>query len=150
MEDETDIAVDRFNLGFSCSQSIVATFGVQYGLDTEQALRIAGAFGGGMARMGETCGAVTRALMVIGLLYSKTRPEDEAAKEKTYQVVHLFVDKFRTRNGSILCRELLGCDISTASGSQQARDSKLFKTLCPEYVRISAEILKDLIEEGQA
>ena len=150
MENEIDLATTWFDQGFSCAQSIVTAFGVQFGLDTQQALRVAGAFGGGMARMGETCGAVTGALMVIGLLYGKTRPEDEAAKEKTYRVVHQFVDRFKAQNGSILCRELLGCDLSTPEGSQKARESHLFKALCPVYVRNSAEILRKLIEEGRA
>jgi C_GCAxxG_C_C family probable redox protein len=150
VENETSRATQYFDQGFSCSQSIVAAFGVEYGLDLQQALRVAGAFGGGMARMGETCGAVTGALMVIGLLYGKTRPEDEAAKEKTYQVVHQFVDQFKAQNGSILCRDLLGCDLSTPEGSQKAREAHLFKTLCPIYVGNSAEILRKLSEEGQA
>jgi C_GCAxxG_C_C family probable redox protein len=150
MENKADIAAEWFDQGFSCAQAVVAAFGGQYGLDSEQALRVAGAFGGGMARMGETCGAVTGALMVIGLLYGKTRSEDDAAKEKTYLVVHQFVDKFKAQNGSILCRDLLGCDLSTPGGSQKARQENSFKTLCPLYVRNSADILLDLIEEGQA
>ena len=148
MENEMDIAAGWFDRGFSCAQSILATFGSQYGLDVQQSLRVAGAFGAGMARMGETCGAVTGALMVIGLLYGKTRPEDESAKEKTYRVSRQFVDKFRTQYGSILCRDLLGCDLSSPNGPQQARDLDLYKTLCPAYVRYSAEILKSFIEEG--
>jgi C_GCAxxG_C_C family probable redox protein len=150
MENETDGASKYFDQGFSCAQSIVAAFGVQYGLDLPQSLRVAGAFGSGMARLGETCGVVTGALMVIGLLYGKTRPEDEAAKEKTYQVAHLFVDKFMAQNGSLLCRDLLECDLNTPDGAQKARDANLFKTLCPVYVRNSAEILKKMIQEGQA
>ena len=149
MEGDTLAASDWFNQGFSCAQAIVATFGNQYGLDIQQALRVAGAFGGGMARMGETCGAVTGALMVIELVYGKTRAEDEAAKEKTYHLEHLFADRFKARNGSILCRELLGYDISTDYGYQKARDTNLSRTLCPEFVRLSAEILQDLIREGE-
>ncbi len=149
MPGDTLAAVDRFDQGFSCAQAIVSTFGIHYGLDLEHALRVAGAFGGGMARMGETCGAVTGALMVIGLIYGKTLPEDEAAKEKTYHLTRLFIDRFRARSGSILCRELLGYHISTPYGSQKAQATNLFKTLCPEYVRLSAEILQELIKEGE-
>jgi C_GCAxxG_C_C family probable redox protein len=150
MENKTDRALEQFNQGFSCAQAVLSAFGVQYGLDVDQSLRVAGAFGGGMARMGETCGAVTGAFMVIGLLYGKTLPEDDAAKEKTYRVVHQFVDQFKAQNGSILCRDLLGCDLSTPTGSEKAREANLFKTLCPLYVRNSADILRSLIEEGQA
>ncbi len=150
MGNETEKALEHFGQGFSCAQSIVAGFGVEYGLDLQQALRVAGAFGSGMARLGETCGVVTGALMVIGLLYGKTRPEDEAAKDKTYQEARRFVDEFIAQNGSILCRDLLGCDLSTPDGSQKARELNLFKTLCPVYVGNSAEILRNMIQEGQA
>ena len=150
MEDERDLALDCFDQGFNCAQSVLSTFSVRYGLDVDQALRVAGGFGGGMARLGETCGAVTGGMMVIGLLYGKTRQEDDAAKEKTYRMVRQFVDQFTARNGSILCRELVGCDLSTLGGFQKARDAHLFKTLCPLFVRFSAEILQNLIREEQS
>ena len=47
-----------FNNGFSCSQAILSTYGKELGMDRETALKVSGAFGGGMARMAETCGAV--------------------------------------------------------------------------------------------
>ncbi len=49
-----------FKEGFSCAQTVFSTYGPQFGLDREMALKVAGAFGGGMAHMGRTCGAVTR------------------------------------------------------------------------------------------
>ena len=60
-------AVSCFKDGFSCSQALLSTYGDQFGLNHELALKVSGAFGGGMGRMGETCGAVTGAFMVIGL-----------------------------------------------------------------------------------
>ena len=75
-------AVSSFKEGFRCSQALLSTYGVQFGLNREVALRISEAFGGGMGRMGETCGAVTGAFMVIGLRYGKTRIEDERAKRE--------------------------------------------------------------------
>ena len=150
MEDKSGLAVERFTLGFNCAQSVLAAFCEQYGLEVEQALRVAGAFGGGMARLGETCGAVTGAMMAIGLSYGQTDAEDKTAKETTYQVVHQFVDEFSAKNGSILCRELLGCDLNTPGGAQQAREAHLFDTLCRRYVCCSVEILQHLIKEGLA
>jgi C_GCAxxG_C_C family probable redox protein len=141
-----DNAVAMFEQGFSCSQAILATYGEKLGLDRETALRVAGAFGAGMGRMGETCGAVTGALMVIGLKHGKTRAEDEASKEKAYALVKEFVEKFTARNESIVCRELLGCSLGTPGGLAVARERGLFKTVCPKLVRDAAEILEEIVE----
>lgn len=138
-------AVSYFEEGFSCSQALVATYGTQFGLDREMALKISGAFGVGMGRIGETCGAVTGAFMVIGLKYGKTRVEDEQTKEKAYTLVKRFVDRFKSRNGSIICRELLGCDISTPAGMKLAKEKRLIANVCPKFVRDGAEILEQIL-----
>jgi len=139
-------AVSCFKEGFSCSQAILSTYGEQFGLNREMALKVSGAFGGGMGRMGETCGAVTGAFMVIGLKYGKTKVEDEQTKERAYNLVKEFVDKFRSRNGSIVCRELLGCDISTPDGMKIIGEKKLIATLCPKFVHDAAEIIEQILE----
>ncbi len=144
--DKVERAVSCFKKGFSCSQALLSTYGAQLGLNREMALKVSGAFGGGMGRMGETCGAVTGAFMVIGLKYGKTRVEDEQTKEKAYNLVKEFVDKFKSRNGSIICRELLSCDISTPEGMKLAKERKLIATLCPKLVQDAAEIIEQILE----
>jgi C_GCAxxG_C_C family probable redox protein len=143
--DKTEEAVNLFRQTFSCSQSILATYGPDLGLDKETALRVAGSFGGGMARMGETCGAVTGALMAIGLKYGKTRADDEAAKEQAYRVTGEFVERFRKRHFSIQCRELLGCDLATPEGAKFFKEQELAKKLCLEFVRDAGKILEELL-----
>ena len=139
-------AVSCFKEGFSCSQAMLSSYGEQFGLNRELALKVSGAFGGGMARMGETCGAVTGAFMVIGLKYGNARVEDKQAKERAYSLVREFVDRFKSRNGSIVCRELLGCDISTPEGRDLAKEKNLFATLCPKFVQDAAEIIEQILE----
>jgi len=139
-------AVSCFKDGFSCSQALLSTYGAQFGLNREIALKVSGAFGGGMSRMGETCGAVTGAFMVIGLKYGKTRVEDEWTKDETYRLVKEFVERFKSRNGSIICRELLGCDISTPEEMKLAEEKKLVTTLCPKFVQDAAEIIEQILE----
>ena len=139
-------AVSCFEAGFSCSQSLLAAYGPQLGLDREMALKVAGAFGGGIARMGQTCGAVTGALMTIGLKYGNTKTDDEQAKEKAYSLAKEFADKFQSRNGSIVCRELLGCDISIPEEREIAVEKGLFTTLCPRFVQDAAEIVEQILE----
>jgi C_GCAxxG_C_C family probable redox protein len=145
MSERSDKAVSCFE-DFNCAQSVLATCGPELGLDRETALRVAGGLGGGMGRLGEVCGAVTGAFLAIGLKHGKSHPEDSESetKEKAYALVYEFADRFRTRHGSILCRELLGCDISTPEGSAQAREKGLFSDLCPMLVQSAVEILEQM------
>lgn len=125
---------------------MLSTYGERFGLDRVTAYRVAGAFGGGMARLGETCGAITGALMVIGLKHGKTKAGDDEAREKTYALANEFVGRFRKRNQSVLCRELLGHDLSTEEGRDAVAEQNLFMTLCPRFVRDAGEILEEMME----
>lgn len=139
-------AVICFEEGFNCSQAVLSTFGPALGLDRDTALKVAAAFGGGMAGRGETCGAVSGALMGIGLKYGRTRSDDEEAKERAYGLAENFMKEFESRHGSVLCRDLLGYDISTPEGLASAGQENLGTTLCPNFVGDAAEILEELLE----
>ncbi len=141
-------AVSCFDEGFSCAQAVASTYGPEFGLSREMALKVSGAFGGGMAGMGETCGAVTGALMVIGLRHGRTNAEDTETKEKAYNLVKEFVEHFKSRNESIVCRELLGCDIGTPEGKALAEERDLHATRCTKLVRDAAEIMEQLLDLG--
>jgi C_GCAxxG_C_C family probable redox protein len=143
---QVERAALRFEEGFSCSQSVFSAFAPQLGLDCKTALKVAGAFGGGMGRMGETCGAVTGAFMVIGLKHGRTEADDEEAKERTYELAREFARRFERRNGSIMCRELLGRDIGIPEQRMLAKEEGLFATLCSKFVRDAAEILEQIVE----
>ncbi len=145
MMSKTEQALKLFKQSFSCSQSVFSVYAEELGVDTGTAMKIAGAFGGGMARMGETCGAVTGAFMVIGLKYGQTNAEDKAAKEKTYDVVRQFVERFKSMHGSTVCRVLTGCDMNTNEGLNAFREKNIFETHCMNYVKDAVEILEGLI-----
>jgi C_GCAxxG_C_C family probable redox protein len=140
-----DTAAAAFSEGFSCSQAVFSAFSKEPAIDRAAALKIASAFGGGMASMGLTCGAVTGALMVIGLKHGRVRADDIAAKEKTYELTREFFRRFSERHGSITCRELLGADISTPEGRQRASESGLSSTLCPRLVTDAVTILEEIL-----
>jgi len=138
-------ALDAFLQGFSCAQAILSAYGTRFGLDRETALKVSGAFGAGMARTGETCGAVTGALMVIGLKHAKMRKGDDDSRELAYAMAQEFMDTFRERNRSLLCRELLGVDVGTPEGMAAVRERDLFRTVCPRFVQSAGEILEGLL-----
>jgi len=140
-----DKAVAYFKEGFNCSQAVVSSFAGDFGIDKNAALKLAAGFGGGMGRMAQTCGAVTGAYMVIGLKYGATTGQDRAAKDLTYQKVRDFNDRFKARNRSLICKELLKCDISTPSGFLEAKQEGLMTTMCPKLVQDAVEILEGMM-----
>jgi len=137
-------AAAMFKEGFSCSQAVLATYCEQFGLDKKQAYKISCGFCGGM-HLYQACGAVTGAFMVIGLKYGRIRAGDVEAKMKTAKKVVEFAEKFKARHGSIGCTELIGCNISTLEGYQEAKKKDLFKQVCPKYVISAAEILDEML-----
>jgi len=145
--EKVERAVSKFCDGFLCSQAILSTYGPQYGLDADLALKLAAGLGGGMGRMAQTCGAVTGSILVIGLKKGAISAEDTASKEDTYQAVREFSKHFKATHGSIICKELLGCDISESDGYKKARQEDLFKKECPKYVGSAVEILEKLLNE---
>ena len=141
MSERSEKAIAYFE-DFNCSQSVIAACGPELGLDAETALRVAGMFGSGMGRLGNVCGAVSGAFMVIGLQYSKIQDGENERRDLGYALVRQFAEEFTTRNGSIVCKELLGCDLSTPEGLTKARENGLFSDVCPKFVRDAVEILE--------
>ncbi len=143
--DKAEEALKSFKETFNCAQAVLSAFGPQMGLDKQTALKVAGAFGGGMARMGETCGAVTGALMVIGLKHGKTAPGDKEAQEITQRISETFLEKFRSRNYTVMCRELLGCEVGTEEGMKFIKENNLRERLCTRFIAAAALILEELL-----
>jgi C_GCAxxG_C_C family probable redox protein len=141
----SDDAAAYFNEGFSCSQAVVSSFSEDLGLDKVTARKISCGFGAGIGRSGNICGAVTGAILVIGLKYGKGTAGDDAAKEKTYALVQEFLRKFRAKNGSINCTELLGYDLRDPAQRKQAHTSKAVASKCPEFSRDAAIILEKIL-----
>jgi len=129
----------------SCSQSVFSTYSGELGLEAATAMKIADSFGGGIAGTAQTCGAVTGALMIIGLKYGYSLGSNENAKTKTRSLSREFLTRFKKKHGSIVCNGLLPVDIDTEEGKKSAVDNNYFKNKCPNFVRSAAEILEQII-----
>ena len=140
-----DQAIACFRNDFNCAQSVFSTFAEQFGLDPQTALKVSCPFGGGMARMGETCGAVTGALMVIGLKHGMARQGDDFSKDMTYDLTLEFVERFKAEHGTIVCRELLGCDIGTEDGKRFYDEHQYEEKLCAKFVADAVGILEEIL-----
>ncbi len=140
---EVTAAVETFEQGFNCAQSILSTFAPRHGLSREHALKLSCAFGSGMMRA-ETCGAVTGSLMVLGLAHGRCRADDMAARSKTYALAQAFQERFEKLHGTCDCAELLGLDPTTPEGRQAALDRGLFESRCPTFVRSAVGLVLEL------
>jgi C_GCAxxG_C_C family probable redox protein len=145
--DKVNKALANFNegSGFNCAQSVIEVFGPDLGLNSDLSLKVAGVFGGGIGKSGETCGAVTGALMVLGLVYGVTDMDDRDAMQDATSMAKKFMDQFSSAHGSVKCKELLGLDISTDEGLEQIKERKLAVKLCSGYISDAVRILENLL-----
>ncbi len=148
MSTKAESAVDCFSKGCNCAQAVFSTYAPHFGVSEQQALRIATGFGAGMARLQEVCGAVTGGVMAISAAKGMNHPTEKMAKENTYEVVRDFVDRFHALHQSILCRELLGCNLNTAEGRKEFEDRHLHDTHCTTYVRDASALVEDILLGG--
>lgn len=130
-----------------CSQAVLGAFAEELGLTGELGRKIAGCFGSGMG-MGETCGCVTGGLMALGLRFGRSRPEDEAAREREQAVAQAFTSRFRERCGATSCRALLGRDVTDPEELTKIKAEGLFYTRCPQFVDAAVQLVEDLLEEA--
>ena len=139
-----DEAQAYFEGPYNCAQAVLGPFAEGFGLPREAAFRIATPFGGGMGHTGSICGAVSGALMAIGLAQG-TAEGDKTQKIACYALAAAFQARFRAQHGYLTCPGLLGLDISDPAQLAAARGQDLFHTRCPDFVadavRITAELL---------
>jgi len=141
-----DKAVEYFRRKFNCSQAVFTVFGTEYGISEDDCLKIGCGFGGGMGRQQITCGAVTGAVMALGLKFGKASGDPEEKKTETYLKVKQFFSEFSGIHGSTVCSELLnGLDMNDPDDHKRIMDLRLFDTLCEKYVADSVRITEKLI-----
>ena len=141
-----ELAVENFKQGYNCSQAVVVAFCDRTGMTPQYAARLSSSFGGGMGRMREVCGAVSGMLLVAGLLYGYDTPGDDESKRAHYALVQALAGKFRDKEHSIICREILKNPPSDPNPTP--RTPEFYKTRpCARMVAAAAGILDRFIEE---
>jgi C_GCAxxG_C_C family probable redox protein len=138
-------ALHYFNNSFNCSQSVLTAFAPELGISEDDSLKIACAFGAGMGRMQRTCGAVTGALMAIGLQHGKALKDDESKKQHTYALTRAFCEAFLRKHGSLNCRELLlDLDMNDPDENLKIKELGLHDTHCSRFVKDAVELIENL------
>ena len=137
-------AREMFASHHNCAQAVLSTFAERFGLDLEIALRIATPFGGGIGHSGLLCGAVSGAIMAIGLARGVTIA-DKPKKDACYALARTFQERFVAQHGTLTCPGLLGLNIGNPDELDQARVLDLFNTRCPDFVGDAVIITAELL-----
>ena len=141
-----DKAEELFLQGYSCAQAVFCAFTDVTGYDLDTAARMASSFGGGMGRLREVCGAMSGALLVLGIAKGYTKPEDAEGKNAHYALVQEFARRFQEQHGSYICRELLETYPVVPGPAPEPRTPAYYDHRpCVKYVRTAAEITESLL-----
>ena len=126
MDPQVKSAREKFESGYNCAQSILFAFFDKNQISEDAALKIACGFGAGYGQMLKVCGAVSGAIMAIGLRHGRGENEEKEIAVETYQKTQDFIATFKNEHGSIICRELLnGCDLRTEEGRAEFERKKI-------------------------
>jgi len=147
---KVDIAMSKFSEGFNVSQSMLATFGPELGVDENTASKLTAAIPGHGEYTGDICGTILSGLMILGLLYGNTEAGDKDKIDKMQDLCDEFVAEFKARNGSIICSEMLGVDVSTDAGWAEVERQCMITDVCSNLMRDAVEILEMIIAENEA
>ncbi len=142
-------ASDIHSKGFNCAQSVLLSLSDLTGQDEKTSLALGGGFGGGM-RAAEVCGAVSGAVMALGLLFPFTDGDDKAAKDRIASLTREFHKRFREKNGTLICRSLLGYDMEKPEDFAKIVEAGLIAKMCPPLMDSAEAIVRDMVKEYKA
>ena len=144
----SEMAANLFCEGYNCAQAVFGAFADVMGIDKKEAMRMSSSFGGGMGRLREVCGAVSGMFMVAGVLFGYDDPCDDNAKKEHYKLIQDMASRFKEKNGTIICRELLDGIAKDTLPTPSPRTEEYYKTRpCVRFVMDSADILEEIISE---
>ncbi|RDE10775.1 MAG: hypothetical protein C4K49_12545 [Candidatus Thorarchaeota archaeon] len=147
VEDAVASALKYFSSDHNCAQSVFRSLLEQKKLYFNEATKVAAGFGGGIAREGQTCGAVTGAIMAIGVIEGTRVPEFQDHKKATYEIGKRFLDEFREKHNTCICKELIGFDVGDPVQHSEAEKKRVFRDLCTGFVKDAVRIVLDLLPD---
>lgn len=145
MMDRSQHARSLFLSGYNCAQSVLLTFAPDLHYSRELAQKIASGFGGGMGKTQHTCGAVTGAIMVLGLIKGEQVNNNEELKSESYKSVKELMGEFTAAFRTTNCGELIGCDLNTPEGSAKFKEDKIMENVCAGCVEKAVQIVESLL-----
>ncbi|MBO4993043.1 MAG: C_GCAxxG_C_C family protein [Alistipes sp.] len=145
IENLTDQSIaDLFANGIDCSQIVMGYAANKLDINSDDALKVSAAFGGGMW-CGRTCGCVSGALMALGLKYGYSEPNSAEQKNALLAKKTEFEQRFAAENGSVVCKEILGYDLSQPDQMAKIMEQNLLFTICPKAVASACRLLDEML-----
>ena len=145
MKTNPQIAREYFTSGYNCAQSVFLTYAEKYGFNKETALKLSSSFGGGMGRMREVCGAISAMFMIAGLENGYTENDNDEVKAEHYKRIQNLANEFKKKNGTIICRELLGVDADDNPIPSKRTTQYYQERPCEELIQNACEIIDKYI-----
>jgi len=143
IKDHVAEALEMFESGCNCSQSVLGAFCEELGLSKETAFKLACPFGGGLGGYGNICGALTGAMMVVGLKYGATGGNDLDAKRFSNEKTRQLIEDFNKKHGSCNCNDLIGFDRSNLSAAELMEKNPIFHSACPKFLETVIVFLEE-------
>ena len=136
---------ELFESGWCCSESAVQAIAEHYGIESDLVPAVATGLCGGLAYMGGPCGALTGAILGVGLVAGRRAPTGD--KTRPYAIVQALVAQFEERFGATGCIALTGVDLGTPEG-HAAYHANGQKARCMDYVAEATRLALALLDEG--
>lgn len=148
IEERVKKAVENFESGYNCAQSVFLAYADVFELDLETAKSMSVSFGGGMGRMREVCGTVSAMAMLAGFRYPVVDPKDQDARTRNYAIVQKMGGLFKEQFGTIICRELLpAAEAAQTNPAPSMRTASYYSSRpCGRYVAHAAEIAGKMLK----
>ena len=96
MTNHAELAKQLFFKGYNCAQSVFCAYTDVTGYDIDTSARMASSFGAGLGRLRETCGVVSAAALVLGIVKGYDDPADYHGNMTRLRITKRTIQRNRT------------------------------------------------------
>jgi len=150
-KDETvNIAASHTEAEFLCSEAALMALAECLGVESKLIPNIATGFGAGIGREGEVCGALSGAVMGLGLKFGRDAPGFTEDGKRPYWYATELVKGFQALHGDLRCRDLLGLDLTDPEDYRKYSERNLWATKCRDLITSATELAYELLEKDDS
>ena len=144
-EDLVELVRSFASKRYLCSESVLLAVSIWLDIQSELIPKIATGFGAGIGGCGSVCGAVSGGVMALGLRFGRNEVKETTVRP--YWFARELLERFEKEFGSVICRELTGCDLTTEEGRKKYAEERLWDTECRRYIEGVTAMVYDMISE---
>ncbi len=146
-DEAVELAMEYVDEGFLCVETVLKTFTDLKKVDSEYIPAIASGMAAGVARTSQICGAVTGAILGLGLWFGRNEPM--VSDKPPYWYSRLFIERWNETHPNTNCTGLLGVDLDKPEEYKVFQENDYWDKKCKEYIRDAVGLAYDiLVEQG--